>query len=80
MDPAPEVLGGALEGAGTEGPDLTHLASRRTIGAVTLEQTRANLRDWIADPHTFKYGVEMPPTALSDEEMNALLEYLESLR
>ncbi|MGE3833395.1 MAG: cytochrome c oxidase subunit II [Acidimicrobiia bacterium] len=66
--------------AGADGPDLTHLASRATIGAVTLERTRSNLRGWIADPHTFKDGVLMPATELSGEEMDALLAYLETLR
>lgn len=65
---------------GHEGPDLTHLASRETIGAVTLERTLENLRAWIADPHEFKEGVEMPAAAVSAEEMDALLAYLESLR
>jgi cytochrome c oxidase subunit 2 len=68
------------EFAGSDGPDLTHLASRRTIGAVTLEQTAANLHDWIADPHTFKNGVLMPATHLDPAEMQALLAYLQGLR
>ena len=32
------------------GPDLTHLASRRTIAAGTLPNTRGNLAGWIVDP------------------------------
>jgi len=68
------------QSVGTEGPDLTHLASRRTLGAVTLELTNDNLRAWIADPHTFKSGIEMPATELTDEEMDALLAYLDGLR
>lgn len=72
------VLGS--DATGTAGPDLTHLARRRTIGAVTREQTRASLRDWIADPHDIKEGVLMPATALDEEDMDALLAYLDGLR
>jgi cytochrome c oxidase subunit II len=65
---------------GTPGPDLTHFASRRTLGAATMRLTRDNLRDWIRDPHRRKPGVRMPPTRLSEADMNALLAYLEGLR
>ena len=63
---------------GTRGPDLTHLASRRTIGAVTLENTRANLSRWVADASTAKPGVLMPPALLSPADLAAVLAYLES--
>lgn len=64
---------------GADGPDLTHMASRRTIGAVTLDLNRENLRAWIDDPHEFKTGVDMPPAELTDDQMDDLLAYLESL-
>jgi cytochrome c oxidase subunit II len=63
----------------TEGPDLTHFASRRSIGAGVLSNTRENLAEWITDPHALKPGVKMPPTDLSDEELDALLTYLDGL-
>ena len=62
------------------GPDLTHLASRRTIAAGTLANTRGNLAGWIADPQAFKPGVKMPSNALSSADLQALLAYLETLR
>ncbi len=65
---------------GDVGPDLTDLAGRRTLGALTLRNTRGNLAGWILDPHQFKPGVRMPPTVLSGPEMQALLAYLETLR
>lgn len=65
---------------GAAGPDLTHLASRRTIAAATVSLTRQNLLEWITDPDGIKRGVEMPPTDLSESEMEALLTYLGSLR
>ena len=45
---------------GRFGPDLTHLASRDTIASGPVENTPANLRQWVADPNSFKPGVLMP--------------------
>lgn len=72
----------AIEGThatGELGPDLTHLASRRTIGAGILPLTRANLGGWISNPQGVKPGVKMPPSDLSSEDFNALLDYLMTL-
>jgi cytochrome c oxidase subunit II len=75
------VRGGGLDhrSAGT-GPDLTHLASRRTLGAVTIANTPENLARWITDPHDIKPGVLMPPTLLDPGDLRALVRYLEGLR
>jgi cytochrome c oxidase subunit 2 len=62
------------------GPDLTHLASRRTIAAGTLPNTRGNLAGWILDPQTIKPGAKMPPSQLSGPDLLALLTYLEGLK
>ena len=62
------------------GPDLTHLASRRTIAAGTLPNTRGNLAGWILDPQSIKPGVRMPATRLDPKDLQALLSYLESLK
>lgn len=68
------------EGAtGTPGPDLTHLASRRTLAAGTLPNTRDALREWILRPQAIKPGSRMPPTPLAPEQLEALLDYLETL-
>jgi cytochrome c oxidase subunit 2 len=64
---------------GTLGPDLTHLAGRRTLAAVTVPNTRGHLAGWIIDPQALKPGNKMPPTNLSAEELLALLAYLETL-
>jgi cytochrome c oxidase subunit II len=61
------------------GPDLTHFASRRTIGSALVENNRGNLSGWIANPQTIKPGNLMPPTPLSAEQLQALLAYLEGL-
>jgi cytochrome c oxidase subunit 2 len=61
------------------GPDLTHVAGRETIAAGVLPNTRADLATWIVDPQGVKPGTVMPPTELSSEELDALLDYLEQL-
>jgi cytochrome c oxidase subunit II len=62
------------------GPDLTHIASRRTLAAGTLPNTRANLTGWIVDPQVIKPGVKMPPNQLSGPDLVALVAYLETLK
>jgi cytochrome c oxidase subunit 2 len=62
------------------GPDLTHLASRRTLAAATLENTRGALAGWIVDPQRVKPGTQMPPSQLSSPDLDALLTYLETLK
>jgi cytochrome c oxidase subunit II len=67
------------EATATVGPDLTHLAGRRWLGAGTVPNTRGNLGGWIVDPQRIKPGNRMPPTSLSGPELQALLDYLETL-
>ncbi len=62
------------------GPDLTHFASRPTLGAAPLRNTPGRRVHWVADPHTVKRGVAMPAAELSDEDLEAVLAYLGSLR
>jgi cytochrome c oxidase subunit II len=64
---------------GRLGPNLTHLASRRTLAAAVLENNRGNLAGWIVDPQNIKPGSLMPPTPLDAADLHALLAYLESL-
>lgn len=66
--------------SGQVAPDLTHLASRRTIAAGTLPNTRGHLAGWIVDPQGIKPGVRMPSNELTPHELRALLAYLETLR
>jgi cytochrome c oxidase subunit II len=65
---------------GTRGPDLSHVASRRTLGAGLHQNDRASLAGWIADPQGMKPGNLMPPTDLSQPDVEAILAYLEGLR
>ena len=62
------------------GPELTHIASRPSIAAGSLANTRDNMRRWILNPQLIKPGVRMPPNPLSPADMNALLDYLETLK
>jgi cytochrome c oxidase subunit 2 len=61
-------------------PDLTHFATRSTIGAGTVPNTRGYLAGWIADPQHLKPGNRMPPTGLSPSDLQAVVAYLETLR
>ena len=65
---------------GSVGPDLTHLASRRTIAAASLPNTRGHLGGWIIDPQRLKPGTHMPPNNLTSSELQSLLAYLEGLQ
>jgi cytochrome c oxidase subunit II len=62
------------------GPDLTHLARRETLAAGVLRNTRTDLALFITDPQEVKPGAAMPPTDLTQAELDALLDYLEQLR
>ena len=73
------AIGGTPAGSRV-GPNLTHLASRRTIGAGSLPNTRGNLAGWIVDPQGVKPGVRMPPNAIEPDDLQALLVYLEGLQ
>jgi len=61
-------------------PDLTHLASRKTILSGMLPLTDANLRHWLQKPQKIKPDANMPDFMLSPQEMNALTKYLEELQ
>jgi len=64
---------------GRIGPDLTHLASRDTLGSGEVPITPENLRRWVHDPAAFKPGSLMPAQDLSDDELNQISAFLLSL-
>jgi cytochrome c oxidase subunit 2 len=66
--------------AGRVGPDLTHFGSRRTIGAGTVPNTRGLLAAWILNSQSIKPGNLMPPIPLPPDDVQALVDYLESLK
>jgi cytochrome c oxidase subunit 2 len=62
------------------GPDLTHLASRTTLAAGVLPNSRGHLAGWIANPQQIKPGTNMPAVTLPPADLQALVTYLESLK
>ena len=65
---------------GRFGPDLTHLMSRATLASGVMDNTPENLRQWIKSPDTFKRGALMPAMQLSDEQLDQVTAYLETLK
>ena len=65
---------------GQLGPDLTHIASRSTLGAATVDNDRGHLGGWIANAQGVKPGAHMPPIPLTSQQIQDLLDYLEQLR
>lgn len=65
--------------SGDLGPDLTHLGSRRTLGAGILEYSLGNVGLWVLDSHQYKPGNLMPAMDLSEQELGELLAYLKTL-
>jgi cytochrome c oxidase subunit 2 len=66
--------------AGRVGPDLTHLASRRTLAAGTLPMTRDAIQGWILQPRALKPGTMMPQVPLSGADADAVSRYLATLQ
>ena len=64
------------------GPDLTHFGSRHVLAGASLpeegETKDEALRRWLADPPNVKPGSYMPNLALTAEEIDALIVWLES--
>jgi cytochrome c oxidase subunit 2 len=65
---------------GNAGPDLTHVASRTSLAALTIPNSRERLRQWIRHPQQVKPGNPMPTVQLTDAQVGRLVAYLESLR
>lgn len=58
------------------GPDLTRLASRRTLGAGVATNSPANLERWLLNPQAIKPGCRMPNLKLTATEAKDLAAYL----
>ena len=66
---------------GLAGPDLSHVGSRRTLGAGILPNNRGTMIGWIGDPQSLKPGNRMPAySMLPGEDLTAIAAYLETLR
>ncbi len=62
------------------GPDLTHVAGRRTLAAGLLPNTPGHLGGWIANPQALKPGNRMPRVPLSRSEFQLIHRYVQSLK
>ncbi len=62
------------------GPNLTHVASRQTLAAGVLQNTPENMAAWIKNPQQIKPGSYMPNLRLTDDEIKALVAYMETLK
>jgi cytochrome c oxidase subunit II len=66
--------------AGQNGPDLTHFGSRRTLAAGALPNSMGNLGGWLVNPQRIKPGTHMATVAVAADDLQPLLQYLESLK
>ena len=73
------AIKGTLASA-TIGPDLTHFAGRKQLGAGIAANTPENLRRWLRDPQQVKVGVKMPDFKFTDEQLTQLANYIETLK
>ena len=71
---------GGTSASGQIAPDLTHLASRRSIAAGTLPMSKGNLYGWVEDPQSLKPGTRMPTIGLEPDQLHAVVAYLETLK
>lgn len=71
---------GGTPAQGQVGPVLTHLGSRKTLGAGVLENTPEHLARFVNHVQEVKPGALMPGYGFSDPDLTALVTYLEGLR
>ena len=68
----------------TVGPNLTHFASRTSFAGSIFDRNPDNLRAWLTDAPKEKPGSKMPAgvatMGLSQDDITALIAYLQSLR
>jgi cytochrome c oxidase subunit 2 len=63
------------------GPDLTHLASRRTLAAGTYPNDVATLSAWVVNAQSLKPGARMPSlNQFTGVELHQLVAYLRTLQ
>jgi cytochrome c oxidase subunit II len=67
---------------GTAGPNLTHFGSRARFAGDTFDNNRQNLAAWLLDAPGLKPEADMPSFVgkLSQQDIDALVAYLESLK
>jgi cytochrome c oxidase subunit 2 len=68
------------DAAGDVGPDLTHLASRKTLVAGMMMTDETNLLAWLTDPQKIKPGAHMPDFLFKEDSIHAIADYLSELK
>ncbi|HUF58849.1 MAG TPA: cytochrome c oxidase subunit II [Actinomycetota bacterium] len=74
---------GGTDATSEAGPELTHFADPTHecfAGCIWETTDREALEAWLRDPEAVKMGSKMPDYDLTEEEIDALVEYLYSLR
>jgi cytochrome c oxidase subunit 2 len=80
------TIAGEERATGVTGPNLSRFGARTTLAANRLQNTPENTFKWITNPQAVKPGALMParggatPEQLSDDDVRAIVDYLESLR
>ena len=75
------VIGGVWDVQGERiAPNLTHFANRNVFAGAALKNNSENLTKWLANPAELKPGTFMPNLELTEREIEALIEYLGTLK
>ena len=74
------IITGVNDQVGQPAPDLTHFASRNVMAGAIMDSTPDNIRRWLANPPAIKPGSFMPNLNLTNDQIEALVAYLETLR
>jgi cytochrome c len=74
------VIPGVDGAVGQLGPSLAGVASRPKISLGTVDNTHANLAQFIQDPASRNPQSSMPPMAITDVEAGAIASYLGTLK
>jgi cytochrome c oxidase subunit 2 len=70
----------ARNSAVNSGPNLAHLGSRRLIGSGIAPNNQDILRRWLQNPQQVKPGVKMPNFKFTNEQIDDLLAYFQTLQ
>jgi cytochrome c oxidase subunit II len=65
---------------GKIGPNLTHVGSRQHFAGAIAPLNEYNLTQWLRSPQKFKPGSKMVIRSLKDDEIQALVAYIKSLK
>jgi cytochrome c len=74
------VIPGVPEATGALGPSLAGVASRPTISEGVVQNTPANLTQYILKPGSMNPQSRMPPMGLNNDEAEAVTAFLMTLK